>query len=383
MGHIANKVYTGEMRSPQWVSVLAALLVAVATACSNDEDGISPVGPGADASTSGGATSAGGQHTGGAAGGNSNTGGAAGAVGGSANTGGSIGSGGNVTTGTGGFFATGDAGIHAACGTVPPIEATPVPIPPNNIPQPNATLQEVVISGASSTYAVGTAGSGHVVFIQAQELYSDGTVRGMSSVTWTSSDPAIASVQKDNVAPTEAEVQGYRAGVVTITATVDGVSKSGCFVVTPPIVSSLVIAAPSLTTSNPNGPFIVSGGDTVSLTCTRIMTDGSKADVTTEVAWVSSDTNVATISPTGSAHALSPGSTNVTATLPASVPSTNPSGPASARAVLDVLGGTGLQQGESCAAPGSVCAPGLGCCVTAPRPGSNVCLPLPCPPPPP
>jgi hypothetical protein len=169
--------------------------------------------------------------------------------------------------------------------------------------------------------------------------------------------------------------------VVTITATVDQVSQAACFVVTPPIVEGLIIAAPSLTT--PNGPFVVKAGDTVSLTCTEMMTDGSKRDVTTEVAWVSSDTNVATISATGTAHALSPGSTDITATLPASVPSTNQFGPANVRTVLDVLGSTGLQQGESCAAAGQVCAAGLGCCVTAPRPGSNTCLPLPCPPPPP
>jgi hypothetical protein len=325
-----------------------------------------------------GATSVGGQRTGGAAGtagGRSNAGGAVGSS--------TAGAGGVLGAGTGGFFATSDAGIHSACGAVPPIEATAVPIPPNNIPQPNATLQKIVISGASSTYAVGTTSSGHVVIIQAQGVYSDGTVRGLPGITWTSSDSAIASVQKDSVAPTEAQVQGHRAGVVTITANVDLVSKSACFVVAPPVVSALSIAAPSLTTSNTNGPFVVNPGDTVALTCTEFMTDGSKADVTTEVTWASSDRTIATISPTGTAHALSPGDTTITATLPASVPSTNQFGPANVKTVLDVLGSTGLQQGESCAAPGQVCAAGLGCCVTAPQPGSNTCLPLPCPPPPP
>jgi hypothetical protein len=357
------------------------MFVAVATACSNDESGVSRAGPGTDASMSGGATSAGGQRTGGAAGaagGRSNAGGAVGSGGsGTAGTGGAVG------TGTGGSFATSDAGIHAACGAVPLIQADPVPTPPNNIPQPNATLQKIVISGTSSTYAIGTTNSGRVVFIQAQELYSDNTVRGVSSVTWTSSDPTIASVQKDTTAPTEAQVQGYRAGAVTITATVGSMSESACFVVTPPIVEGLVIAAPSFTTSSTTGPFVVKPGDTVSFTCTEVMTDGSQADVTNDVTWVSSDTTVATISPTGTAHALSPGSTTIKATLPASIPSTNQFGPANVSTFLDVLGSTGLQQGESCAAVGQACAAGLGCCTTAPQPGSQICLPLPCPPPPP
>lgn len=374
------------MRSPQWVFGSVAMFVALAPGCSNDESGISRTGPGADASMSGGATSAGGQRTGGAAGaagGNSSTGGAGGGLAGRAGTGGSVGSGGNGTFGTGGFFTTSDAGIHAACGAVPLIQATPVPTPPNNIPQPNATLQKIVISGTSSTYAVGTTNSGHVGVIQAQELYSDNTVRGTSDVTWTSSDPTIASVQKLSDAPIEAAVQGIRAGAVTITATLGSMSESACFVVTPPIVEGLVIDAPSLTTSNTNGRFVVNPGDTVALTCTEVMTDGSQADVTNEVAWTSSDAPIATISPTGTAHALSPGSTTITATLPASVPSTNQFGPANTKIILNVLGSTGLQQGASCAAAGQACAAGLGCCTTAPQPGSQICLPLPCPPPPP
>ena len=274
----------------------------------------------------------------------------------------------------------------AACAGLPLPLAKP--LGEASTPDPNATLKEIAISGPPSTYSVGGP-SGTVGIISAslldQGIYSDGSVRYIENLTadidyhtrvvWTSSDPTIAGVASGD-SRTAGGIEGFRAGTVTITATLDGVSKSVCFVVTPPVVAMVSITGPG----SMNPPIVAKPGDALSLTCTETLTDGTKVDATTKAAWASSQTSVATVSSTGSAHALAAGTTVITATLPPSTPrprnvSVIPAG----SATLDVIGSTGLGVGASCDGTTLMCAAGLSCCQSRGVPSS--CAPTPCPPP--
>ncbi|HEX4340855.1 MAG TPA: Ig-like domain-containing protein [Polyangiaceae bacterium] len=126
---------------------------------------------------------------------------------------------------------------------------------------PNTPLKEIAISGPASmpatgdpsTFTLGGA-SGDVgaagTTLVAEGIYEDGSVHRLenvgpdlvyrSNVTWTSSDPSIAAVASGDPR-TAGGIQGFRPGTVTITATLGNVSKSGCFVVTEPEVTSLLI----------------------------------------------------------------------------------------------------------------------------------------------
>jgi trimeric autotransporter adhesin len=311
------------------------------------------------------------------------------------NAGGS--SAGGSTTGMGGSIGGGgsttDAGLFRDCGGLPPPEPKPLPEPLIPNPDPTATLKEIFVSGPPSMFSTGSANVSITVHLRDQGVYSDGTVRNIDNifadidyhtlVTWSSSDPTIASVMSGDTR-TAGSMHGYREGTVTITVSVQGISKSVCFVVTPPVVASLTISGPTSSTTNPNGPIVAKPGDAVPLTCTKTMTDGTTGDVTSLVTWASSVSSVATVSSTGSTSALSGGTTLITATLPASVQTADQNA-GTDTATLDVIGNTGLQQGADCTT--GTCAAGLSCC-TIGRFGPPSCNPTlspmaPCPPPPP
>jgi hypothetical protein len=356
---------------PPW---LPMPVIALAVACSGSAANTSSAanmsgGSGGSADTSGG--------TGAGSAGNADFGGSSGM--GSATASG--GSSGTTTTGS-------------KCGDLPLPLAKELP-EPSQVPDPNATLKEIVISGPASTYATGGTAAQVTnisVSLRDQGVYSDGSVRYIenltadinyhSQVVWTSSDPTIAGVASGD-SRTAGGMQGFRAGTVTITAALGSVSNSVCFAVTPPVVARLSITGPGSTASNVGAPIAEKQGDTVPLTCTESLTDGTNVDVTKTIAWASSDATIATVSSTGATHGLTGGTTAVTAKLPASVPAAS-SADATATATLDVIGSTGLQQGASCEASPQACAAGLTCCANGRLSTASSCTPTlspqsPCP----
>ena len=56
-------------------------------------------------------------------------------------------------------------------------------------------------------------------------------------------------------------------------------------------------------------------GSTLQFTAIGTYLDGSKADITSQVTWTSSNTNIVTISSIGMATGVAPGSANITAAL--------------------------------------------------------------------
>jgi len=76
---------------------------------------------------------------------------------------------------------------------------------------------------------------------------------------------------------------------------------------TTPTLSSITVT--------PNPPDNLAVGSTQQFTATGFYSDGSNADITSQVTWASSNTNIATISATGLATGIAAGDTSITAVL--------------------------------------------------------------------
>jgi len=144
--------------------------------------------------------------------------------------------------------------------------------------------------------------------------FTDNTTQDMTaSVTWSSSVPAVANVS--NSGGSEGLATGVGVGTATITATDPGTSISGSTNLT---VTSAQLVSIAVTPTNPSIP----KGLQQQFAATGTFTDSSTQDITTFVAWSSSNTGVATISNApgsqGLATGVSIGTTTITATDPAS-----------------------------------------------------------------
>lgn len=134
----------------------------------------------------------------------------------------------------------------------------------------------------------------------ASGIFGDGSTRDITSTaTWTSSNPAVATIDANGLATAVA------LGSTTITATDSGMKQSTTLTVSNKVVSSLTIA--------PSNPTVVSGG-TQTFTATATYSDSSTNTVS--ATWTSSNTAVATInSSTGVATGVTTGTATITATF--------------------------------------------------------------------
>ncbi|MGA2160531.1 MAG: Ig-like domain-containing protein, partial [Dehalococcoidia bacterium] len=115
--------------------------------------------------------------------------------------------------------------------------------------------------------------------------FSDGTTHDITTqVTWSSSNPAAATISTSGLATAVA------AGTTTITATSGTVSGSTILTVGSATLSSIAV-----TPANPN----VTGGATQQFTATGTFSDGTTQDITSSVTWTSSNPAAATISTSG------------------------------------------------------------------------------------
>jgi len=127
------------------------------------------------------------------------------------------------------------------------------------------------------------------------------------SVTWTSSNPAVAQ------APTTGMATGLAAGLTNITATYMGKSVTAELSVNTATLTKLTVAPVSSTTT-------VYAGQTQQFTATGTFSDNSTEDLTNDVKWTSSDTTVATI---GLASGLAQGIANPNLPLTATITATS------------------------------------------------------------
>jgi RHS repeat-associated protein len=139
----------------------------------------------------------------------------------------------------------------------------------------------------------------------------------VTDVLLTSSDPSHVTVPAMVPVPAGALFADFVVmtpgeGSATITASLNGSSATATVTVTPAEVVLLTLA--------PTDPTIFAG-ESQAFTATGTYTDGSTQNLTTTVTWTSSTETVATITGSGVATSLVPGTTTITASY------TNPSGP--------------------------------------------------------
>jgi len=131
---------------------------------------------------------------------------------------------------------------------------------------------------------------------------SEGRVEG--ELPWTSSTPAVASIDRDGLAA------GVAGGQTTIEVEFDGSMASTTLTVVGPMVTSLELTPATVRL----GP-----GEMISIRATASFDDGSRGDVTDRCDWQSNAVTVATVGNTvggfGRLDALAVGTATITATI--------------------------------------------------------------------
>ncbi|MFH0941947.1 MAG: Ig-like domain-containing protein [Chloroflexota bacterium] len=158
------------------------------------------------------------------------------------------------------------------------------------------TLSSITVTPASPANLV----VGSLQQFKANGTYSDGSTTDVSSqVTWASSDTGIATISSAGFAT------GIAAGKTSI--------KASMSAVTSPTIALTVVTLSSITVT-PASPENILKGSSQQFTATGTYSDGSQANITSEVAWASSS-YIATISSAGLAKGVAVGNTNITALM--------------------------------------------------------------------
>ena len=160
------------------------------------------------------------------------------------------------------------------------------------------TVTAIPVASVSVTPSNPTITLGRTITLTAQPRAANGQSLTGRSVVWSSSAPGIASVSSTGV------VTGAGIGSAVIFASIDGVLGHTTVTVVPVPVSSVTV---SPATAN------VAIGSTTQLSAT--LKDASGVTLTGRVVtWSSSQTTIATVSPTGLVTGVSGGTATITAT---------------------------------------------------------------------
>ena len=156
-----------------------------------------------------------------------------------------------------------------------------------------ALLTSIVVTPANASVPAGRSQQ-----LTATGNYSDNSVRDLTaSAIWTSSSPALASVNAGLVT-------GVAAGAATITASSGGQTANTGISVTPAVLVSIAI-----TPINPS----VAAGQSRQFTAMGTYSDGTSQDLTASSAWSSSATATATVNAAGSATGVAAGLATISA----------------------------------------------------------------------
>ncbi|HJU83490.1 MAG TPA: Ig-like domain-containing protein, partial [Holophagaceae bacterium] len=185
--------------------------------------------------------------------------------------------------------AAGSATLRATFGSVS--GSTGILVTPGT----GVSLTGITLSPANPKIAAGTS-----LQFKATGTFSDSSTADVSlGVAWASSSPAVGTVNATGLAA------GVAAGTSTLSATSGSIT--GSTVLT---VSSATLAAIAV---SPVDPFIPVAG-TQAFTATGSFSDGSTQNLTSQVAWSSSATAVATVNSTGTATGVAAGTATIRAT---------------------------------------------------------------------
>ncbi|NKF22838.1 beta strand repeat-containing protein [Solimonas marina] len=207
----------------------------------------------------------------------------------------------------------------------------------------NATLTSVGVTPANKSIAVGTTQQ-----YTATAVFSDGTTIDYTSLAgWASSDANVATISNDSGAVGLAKANN--TGSTVITATVTKTDSSGAVSGTTPLtVTAAAISSISVTPQDGSVPL----GSTLQYHATATYTDGSTGDVTNDVTWTSSDTDVATVTTGSSARGLVTGEGKGTATLKATDAATGVVGSAPVTVTDAVLSSIAISPADTSVAKG-------------------------------
>ena len=157
-----------------------------------------------------------------------------------------------------------------------------------------ATLQAISIKSTKSGFTIGETETLSII-----GSYSDGSSQTVDSgIIWTSSNSNVATITNLGL------VTAVSAGSTLISAKVNNLSTAKGFIIKNPELQSIAIVP-----SNYN----LDKGLTKTIIVTGTYSDGSFADLSSGVSWVSADTNIATITNSGLVTAINIGTTNITA----------------------------------------------------------------------
>jgi uncharacterized protein YjdB len=180
------------------------------------------------------------------------------------------------------------AAVAGAAGCGGGDDSTSPPPPP-----PPPTVQSIILSPSTTTLTA----VGQTVTLTAQVQLSNGAA-GTQAVTWSSSNPAVATV-------TAGTVTAVASGQTTITASVGAVSAQAVVTVAIPVVQSITITPAQAT--------LTAVGQTTPLSAQVRLSNGAVGAQTP--VWSSSSNTVATISATGVVTAVASGQTTITAAV--------------------------------------------------------------------
>ena len=174
-----------------------------------------------------------------------------------------------------------------------------------------AALTGLTVEPASVVLPVGGDAS-----LSATGTFSDGSVRDVTStVTWTTSASAIATVS--SAGATAGQVTAVGEGTATITASQDGITATATIEVTAAALLSITVTPADATTT---------AGLRTAYEATGQFGDGSSADLTALATWSTGDADVASIENLAGAEgqllAVAAGSTSVEASFDGVVGST-------------------------------------------------------------
>lgn len=167
------------------------------------------------------------------------------------------------------------------------------------------TVSDATVSSMVITDVPASLPKGRTSQLKVTGTFTDATSQDLTfDADWTSTPGTFATVSNDPAS--KGLVTALAEGSETITATFGGISATATLTVTVPVLQSITIspASPSLLTLS-----------TRNFTATGTYSDGSTPDITSQVAWSSSDTGIATISSGGAATTLTQGTTTISATL--------------------------------------------------------------------
>ncbi|HEX3482219.1 MAG TPA: Ig-like domain-containing protein, partial [Kofleriaceae bacterium] len=171
------------------------------------------------------------------------------------------------------------------------------------------TVTDAVLVSIAVTPVNPSVPIGRTQAFTATGTFSDATTHALTDqVTWASSVTAVAQIS--NADGSRGVATGLAVGTTSITATLGGITGTATLTVTDAVLVSIALTPAAS---------VVPRHRTRQLTATGGFSDGSTRDVTAQVTWASSATQIATISNTdgsrGVATGLVVGTTNVTATL--------------------------------------------------------------------